>query len=620
MVAEHGCPRDRGVWPPQEQIPEKICEQIADVHVPQVVEQTIEVPKMAEQILDVPVPEMVEQLTEMPETVSQDRIKQRTVEQIVDAPVLQAVEELAEVSKVFSQDRIQQRIVEQTIPAIPLAEKIVKLPVIQTEGTTQQGVNTHVQHVVNPVEVEKSEIIEETRQKPIIQEKINQVTKHVEIPELQFTDKVVDVPVVAQKQISMTLIVQKNIEISQLQIDDKVVDVPVIQVMPETAEIPQLPLVKKIGVACLTCDAKYKVACETCVKDNTVMVAREITVTEKIDHETVVQSVVRKIGIESFIDDLSSVDSKGLNYQDCEVPLHVNKQRTNITDSVHVGKDELNDDAHLRHARDETENAEFLTDLMATRLEKNLVNVPVVTWRTAAAAAAAQRRSTQQQQRNKPQQQAMQGREEGKKGRETVRKGERGKEEERDAEEEGDTQVKKDVTGWTVVTRNKRQRKMVQIFVKVDEAKVTPMDVSLTDGKVEDVIRQVQKGEDVYVTMQGKVLRRNEKLKSCGVTDGCTIQVTSRMRGGGRHKDKRSKTDTKRGMDESGQKDQQVESLIDKCREVTQAQKDEMIQLFEENDAYRRMITMISEAEDEEHEIQCFRKQLQSGLTKKERS
>ena len=71
---------------------------------------------------------------------------------------------------------------------------------------------------------------------------------------------------------------------------------------------------------------------------------------------------------------------------------------------------------------------------------------------------------------------------------------------------------------------------MVQIFVKVDEAKVTPMDVSLTDGKVEDVIRQVQKGEDVYVTMQGKVLRRNEKLKSCGVTDGCTIQVTQDAR------------------------------------------------------------------------------------------
>ena len=100
MVAEHGCPRDRGVWPLQEQIPEKICEQIVDVHVPQVVEQTIEAPKMAEQIPDVPVREMVEQLVEVPETVSRDGVQQRTVEQIVDAPVLQAVEELAEISKV----------------------------------------------------------------------------------------------------------------------------------------------------------------------------------------------------------------------------------------------------------------------------------------------------------------------------------------------------------------------------------------------------------------------------------------------------------------------------------------------------------------------------------------
>ena len=86
---------------------------------------------------------------------------------------------------------------------------------------------------------------------------------------------------------------------------------------------------------------------------------------------------------------------------------------------------------------------------------------------------------------------------------------------------------------------------MVQIFVKVDEAKVTPMDVSLTGGKVEYVVRHVQKDEDVYVTMHWRVLRRNEKLKSCGVTDGCTIQVTSRMRGGGRHKDKKSKSEKK---------------------------------------------------------------------------
>ena len=159
-----------------------------------VVEQLLEVPKNSsqdrnlqgtvEQIPDDPMLEKAEQLVEVPEIVSRDGVQQRIVEQTIDAPVQQAVEELAEVSKVSSQDGIQQHIVEQTIPAFPLAEKIVELLVIQTEGTTQRGVNTHVQHVVNAVEVEKSEIIKETGQKPIIQEKIDQVTKQVEIPRI----------------------------------------------------------------------------------------------------------------------------------------------------------------------------------------------------------------------------------------------------------------------------------------------------------------------------------------------------------------------------------------------------------------------------------------------------
>ena len=39
--------------------------------------------------------------------------------------------------------------------------------------------------------------------------------------------------------------------------------------------------------------------------------------------------------------------------------------------------------------------------------------------------------------------------------------------------------------------------------------------------------------------------RRDQKLKSCEVTDGCMIQVTSRMRGGGKHKDKKIKAEKK---------------------------------------------------------------------------
>ena len=192
--------------------------------------------------------------------------------------------------------------------------------------------NTHVQHVVDTVEVEKH----------IIQEKINQETKRIEtlllqivkktvevpeiqtvpaeIPELQFTDKVLDIPVVAQRQIRMNQEVQKTIEIPQLQVADKVVDVPVLSVVraplvlvmaktvtpqllllekivvipeiqtvhgPQTSEsfngeISTFQLELKMGTICadeqdvftkVNADLE-QVACETCVKDNRAMVAK----------------------------------------------------------------------------------------------------------------------------------------------------------------------------------------------------------------------------------------------------------------------------------------------------------------------------------------------------------
>ena len=144
-----------------------------------------------EQILDVPVPGKAEQLVEEPKTIPQDRIQQRTVEHITaDTPVPQDVEELGEFFKAVSQDRVQWL----ENPAVPLAEKIVELPVIQKEKT-RQGVNVCVQHVVNTVEVENY----------VVQEKINQETERIQIPLLQFMDKAIDIIVVAQRQISMVI-------------------------------------------------------------------------------------------------------------------------------------------------------------------------------------------------------------------------------------------------------------------------------------------------------------------------------------------------------------------------------------------------------------------------------
>ena len=100
---------------------------------------------VAEQVSDVPVPETAEQLVEVPETVSDDRIQQRTVEHIAVGPVPQDVKELVVIFRGFSQDRIQQRLVERTNETldVSLAEKVCERPVTWT----QQVVNSSVQHI-----------------------------------------------------------------------------------------------------------------------------------------------------------------------------------------------------------------------------------------------------------------------------------------------------------------------------------------------------------------------------------------------------------------------------------------------------------------------------------------
>lgn len=131
---------------------------------------------------------------------------------------------------------------------------------------------------------------------------------------------------------------------------------------------------------CLTGDPKSKVACETATKDNMVMVAGEITTQTKIDYEKVVRAVVAKIGFDTYVDDLSSVDSKGLSDKTCEVLVRINKQSPDIAGGVHVGKDDLDVGAGdqgimFGYASDETADCMPLTHSMATRLGKKLTDV-----------------------------------------------------------------------------------------------------------------------------------------------------------------------------------------------------------------------------------------------------
>ena len=317
---------------------------------------------------------------------------------------------------------------------------------------------------------------------------------------MQFTDKVVDDPVVAQRQISME-IVQKSIETPQLQDAAKVVDVPVVlvaqvshvHVVAKTPEIPQLQITDKV------IDVPVVSA---------MQVPRVCAVKKTAETQL---PLVKKI---------------------CVIPETIEIQ-LGINSESSVG-------------------------------------------------------STQQQQHNhhrkQQQQQAGQTEEERKEEGER-RKGERGKEKERDAEEQECKQVKKDATGWTVVTRNKRQRKMFQIFVKVDGGKTSTMEVKMRD-RVDDIVKR----QDVYVTSGGRTLRRSDKLESCEVRDGSTVEITSRMRGGGRHKDKKSKVEKKQGMKQ--------EPLKNEGPAILESEKEAVIRMLEETEEYRKIVDDVSGGSD----------------------
>jgi S-adenosylmethionine synthetase len=86
--------------------------------------------------------------------------------------------------------------------------------------------------------------------------------------------------------------------------------------------------------ACLAVDPKSRVACESASKDNMVMVFGEITTGAQLDYDKIVRAQIKKIGFDSFVDDLSSVDSKGLSHETMEVLVRINKQSPDIAGGV----------------------------------------------------------------------------------------------------------------------------------------------------------------------------------------------------------------------------------------------------------------------------------------------
>ena len=80
----------------------------------------------------------------------------------------------------------------------------------------------------------------------------------------------------------------------------------------------------------------------------------------------------------------------------------------------------------------------------------------------------------------------------------------------------------------------------LDIFVKVNGSSAFMLDVA-PNVKRSDIVRRITNSVccskcDMCVTFEGQVPRGCDELKSCGISGGSVVQVTRRMRGGGKHK------------------------------------------------------------------------------------
>lgn len=117
--------------------------------------------------------------------------------------------------------------------------------------------------------------------------------------------------------------------------------------------------------ALLTIDPYAKVACETLIKNNTVIVAGEILTTADINYDKVIRDALTEIGYDD--------EETGFNPVTARVEIMLDKQSPEIANSVHVGKDEEDIGAGdqglmIGYATDESPEFMPLTLVYATRI------------------------------------------------------------------------------------------------------------------------------------------------------------------------------------------------------------------------------------------------------------
>ena len=244
---------------------------------------------------DVLVPRAMEEIPEALKPIPQERVQSDTVERIADVPVSQIQEKIVGVIHLILQERIYERIEEkfaskvqeELLKAIQLirkariseriAETLMDVPVPQIRKETGQvtqripqdpssGQRTRSSAGTQVRQATKSEahvgnysVSNVTHSltgecpvsRPLMEETMQ---KTVDVPQIQFIDRAVDVPVFMQRQVPIVQKVQKIEEVPQAQSTDNVMDVPMdmqrevpaVQVVQKTVKAPQTQSIDRV--------------------------------------------------------------------------------------------------------------------------------------------------------------------------------------------------------------------------------------------------------------------------------------------------------------------------------------------------------------------------------------